>query len=274
MSRLEGKVAIVTGAASGLGRGIAELYAEEGAKVVVSDLLAERGEETVEAIRSAGGEATFVQTDVSSRDSVVALVEAAEAQYGAVHVMTANAGILGRGMDKALVDLPEDEFAETMNVNFWGVLHCFKYAIPAIERAGGGAMTATSSTIGLRGVAKRSAYSASKAAIDALVRTLAAEVSPGIRVNSVAPGSAATDLFRHWVESKGLDPQEFDEAAKGGAKIPHYHPIADRAHGVAAPRDIANAHLFLVSEESAFLTGQTLVVDSGRTVTIRPAAPA
>ena len=145
MGRLDGKVAIVTGAATGLGRETAVLYAEEGAKVVVADVRRDEAQATVGRIRAAGGEATFIATDVSDRDAVRALVEATEEHHGGLHVMTANAGILGRGAGKSLEDITEEEIEQTMAVNFGGVARCFKYAIPLIRRSGGGAMTATAS---------------------------------------------------------------------------------------------------------------------------------
>jgi NAD(P)-dependent dehydrogenase (short-subunit alcohol dehydrogenase family) len=251
VARLTDKVAVVTGAATGIGRQIALLYAEEGARVVVSDVRAAEGEETVDRIRKAGGQAVFVKTDVSKSRDVAALVDAAEQEFGALHVMTANAGIMGRGTKKSLVEIAEDEFREIMAVNFDGVWLAFRHAIPAIERAGGGAMTATASLSAHLGSGKLPAYCASKGAVVALVRSVAADLAPRIRVNAVSPGAVATELVAHTAEALGVDPSTLAPTVTGW-------------DGAADPREIAQAHLFLVSEESRFVNGQALIVDGGR----------
>ncbi len=250
MSRLRDRVAIVTGSATGIGRQIAMLYAEEGARVVVSDVRASDGAETVKRIRDAGGEAIFVEADVSKSSEVAAVVEAAVREFGALHIMTANAGVMGRGTRKSLVEITEDEFREIMAINFDGVWLAFRHAIPEIERAGGGAMTATASLAAHRGGAKLPAYCASKGAVVALVRSVAADLAPRIRVNAVSPGAVATELMAHTAESLGVDPASMTPTTSWG--------------GLADPRDIAQAHLFLVSDASRFMTGQALIVDGGR----------
>jgi NAD(P)-dependent dehydrogenase (short-subunit alcohol dehydrogenase family) len=257
MQRLQGKVAIVTGSGTGLGRETAIVYAEAGAKVVVADIRAAEGEQTVATIRETGGEAAFVQTDVSDSTSVAALVAQAEQQFGAVHVMTANAGILGTATGKTVADLTEEEFWRVIAVNFGGVFNSFKHAIPAIQRAGGGAMTATGSLGGHRAARNLSAYGTSKAAIAQLVRILALELSPTIRVNEVAPGGMMTEMLAHQAEERG-------EAPAGTSARPAGATFVE-------PRDVALLHLFLVSDDAASVNGQTIFADGGRSVVMAAA---
>jgi NAD(P)-dependent dehydrogenase (short-subunit alcohol dehydrogenase family) len=265
MARLSGRVAIVTGAATGLGRETAILYAEEGARVVVADIRSQPAESTVECIRAAGGEATFVPTDVSRVDDVLAVMEKAERRYGAVHVVTANAGILGRGSGKRLERLSVPEIEEIMAVNFWGVCHTLQHALAPLRRAGGGAITVTTSLAAHYGYADLPAYAASKHAILGLVRSLAADVAPEIRVNAVSAGAMATEIGAHAAEAKGAEP---------GSTVAHRDPstahLAPAAGLIAHPRQVAYAHLFLASDEASFITGQALVVDGGRSA--RPAS--
>jgi NAD(P)-dependent dehydrogenase (short-subunit alcohol dehydrogenase family) len=257
VGRLDGKVAVVTGAATGLGREVAILYAEEGARVVLGDIRKAEAEGTVRTIRDAGGEAVFVQTDVSKRADCEQLIDTAEQEFGALHIVTANAGIVGRG-STPLADLDEEQFDEVMAVNLGGTLHCFKQAIPAMRRAGGGAMTATTSVAAHRGFPGFTAYCASKSAITGLVRALAVELEPEIRVNAVSAGWMATELGGHTRELQGIE-----------APSPVPDPLArwsDRWGRISAPREVAQAHLFLASDEASFVNGQTLLVDGGTSI--------
>lgn len=259
MGRLEGKVAIVTGAATGLGQATALLYAKEGAKVVVADLRPEKAELTVSQIHAAGGAAIFVATDVSSEGAVRNLVHATEQHFGALHIMTANAGILGRGASKRLEELTREEGDEIMAVNFWGVFYCLQQAIPAIRRAGGGAISVTTSVAGHYGDPRMPVYSASKHGVIGLVQSLAADLVPHIRVNAVSAGRVRTEIGRHTAEAKGADFPDNSETPD----------LSD--YFSADPLQVAHAHLFLVSDDASFVNGQALVVDGGRTVV--PAAP-
>lgn len=261
--RLDGKVAIVTGAATGLGRATAIVYAEQGAKVVVADVRAADAEATVETIRSAGGDAIFVATDVSSAGDARRLIEVAESHYGGLHVMTANAGIQGRGSGKRLEELSDEEITEIMAVNFWGVCYSLKYAVPAIRRAGGGAITVTTSVAGHYGYPTTPAYAASKHAVVGLVKSLAADVGPVIRVNAVSAGRMRTRIDAHTMEAKGLDGVPNPAAETPDGKEDHFN---------ADPRQVAWVHLFLASDEACFVNGQAVIADGGRTVV--PAMPA
>jgi NAD(P)-dependent dehydrogenase (short-subunit alcohol dehydrogenase family) len=254
MDRLKDKVAIVTGGGTGLGRAIAILYAEEGAKVTVADVRPADGEETVRRIVAAGGEALFVRADVSASEDMHAVVAQTEERFGRLNVMTANAGIMGRGAAKALPDIPEDEWWEIIRVNLGGVFYSFRHAIPAIMRAGGGAMTATSSLGADRAFRKLDAYAASKGGVNSMIRTLAYDLAPHIRVNAVAPGAMSTDLMLHMNQDKGVaDPVAASQQREVENPVMRW----------SDPREVAHAHLFLASDDASFITGQVLTADAG-----------
>ena len=193
MSALDGKVALVTGAASGLGLETARLFVEEGARVVASDV----GKEPSEALRDLGSELLYVRADVRSRADVDAAVEAAEASFGRLDCVVANAGIMGSASFRPIEEVTDEDWATVLDVNLTGTFRTFRAAVPALRRAGGGAMSATSSLSGVFATVYRSAYGASKGGIDALVRGLAVELAPGQDPRQLdRPGAMRTNISR------------------------------------------------------------------------------
>jgi NAD(P)-dependent dehydrogenase (short-subunit alcohol dehydrogenase family) len=254
---LDKKVAVVTGAASGLGLATARLFASEGARVIVADITEAAGEEAVRDIQQTGGDALYQHCDVRSRESVDAVVATAEAEFGALHIMVANSGILGHASFRRTEEVPEADFLEVIDVNLMGVLRSFQAAIPALRRAGGGALSATSSVAGAYGVLYTAAYSASKGGINALVRALSAELAPdNIRVNAMLPGSMRTGL--HASLGRADDDLGVDRPERGKQRV--IRPGRD------ATAEAARVHLFLCSDQSAFVSGETIAVDGGFSV--------
>jgi len=240
---LSGKVAIVTGGASGLGRATVELFVEEGAKVVIADVDAARGEELASNLGSA---AAFKRTDVANADAVQALVDFAVARFGGLHVMFNNAGISG-SMSFRFLDDELNDFHRVMAVNLFGVMVGSQRAARHMVRHGGGSIINTSSIAGINAGGGVMTYRASKAAVIHFTRSLAMDLADhGIRVNCIAPGLIPTDIA------------SFDRAPVMRA----IQPLKRQGQ----PRDVANAALFLASERSAQTTGMVLPVDGGITV--------
>ncbi len=250
--RLEGEVAVVTGAGSGIGRATARLFAEEGARVVVSDVDAASGEGTVREIVENGGTAHFVQSDVTSEPDVARLFEDAESKHGRVSIVFNNAGRMLRG---TVDDVSLDAFRSLLELNVLGVFLGCKYGIPALRRNGGGAIVNTASAVSFIGTPNSVAYCASKGAVLQLTRAVALDVAKeGIRVNAVCPGLADTNFYAPDY-AKGVNPEEFRAAS--GARSPMGR--------MAGPDEIARAVLYLASSESSFCTGTALLVDGGIT---------
>lgn len=250
-TRLAGKVCIITGAGSGIGRESALLFAQEGAKVVVADINVAGGEETVRLIREAGDEALFVRTDVTKAAEVEALVRTAEETYGKLDVMFNNAGIFP-DEDGSVVDTPEEVWDRVMAVNLKGVFLGCKYAIPAMLRAGGGSIINTASFVAIMGAAvPQIAYTASKGGVLAMTREIAIEFArKNIRANALCPGPVDTPLL----QSILADP------AKRQRRLVHI-PMGRFAQA----REIAQAALFLASDESSYVTATAFLVDGGIT---------
>ena len=253
MGKLAGKVAIITGAGSGIGRATACRFAAEGANVVVAEINDAGAGETVELARArGGGECVAVRTDVTDPDSVERAVAAAVERFGRLDVMHNNAG--GSSVeDGPVTEVSLDEWWRTINVDLFGAFLGCRFAIPAMEASGEGSIINMASLVGVIGYPGRDAYSAAKGGVMALTRSVASGfVKANIRVNAIAPGAVATERVV--------------------AMIPDVTLAFSAAEGVpqlARPDDIANACVFLASDESSFLTGQVLSIDGGLS-TLRP----
>jgi NAD(P)-dependent dehydrogenase (short-subunit alcohol dehydrogenase family) len=250
MGRLEGKVAVITGAASGIGAATARLFAREGAAVLIADVNAEGGERIASECRETGARAVFQRTDVADEAAVAAMIERAEREHGALHVLFNNAG-LGGALGPIEQTTVED-WDRTQAILLRSVFLGMKHAIPRMRRAGGGSILSTASVAGLRGGAGPHAYSAAKAGVVNLTRSVALEVAKdSIRVNCICPGGINTPLLYDRIGGEEIAGQ----LLRGLQPLPR----AGRSE------DIAQMALFLASDESAFVTGATMVVDGGFT---------
>lgn len=252
--RLNGKVAIITGAGSGIGRAAALRFAAEGAQVVIAELAPELGKQTEQAVREAGGQARFVECDVTDENSVAAMVATANEAFGHVDVIYNNAGG-SRDADGAVHEVDVAEWWRTMQVDLFGTFLVSRHGVRALlAQARGGSIINTSSAAGLVGVVPgRSCYSAAKAGVTGLTRAMAASYAGhGIRVNAIAPGGTATERIIAGFARRGVS-----VPASDGVGIPM----------LGQPEDIANLAVFLASDESRMITGQVLSVDGGMTTT-------
>ncbi|ELZ77397.1 short-chain family oxidoreductase [Haloferax larsenii JCM 13917] len=250
MAQFDNKVAVVTGAGSGIGRATAEAFAREGASVVVSDVDVEGGEETVSHIEAVGGQATFVETDVTDEDAVAAMVETAVSEYGRLDFACNNAGIGGE--QKPTADLSFNEWERVIDVNLHGVWRSMRYEIPAMLDGDGGVVVNMASILGRVGFENASAYVTAKHGLLGLTKTAAMEYAQkGVRVNAVCPGFIDTPLL----SEGGLDDPE---ARKG---IEAMHPM----NRLGDVDEIASAVVWLCSEGASFTTGEALTVDGGYT---------
>ena len=248
--RLDGKVALITGTASGIGRATAVLFASEGARIVAADI-SDANHETVETIRGNGGEAVAVHADVSRDDEVARAVKTAEATYGRLDIAFNNAGVM-LADDADAVSTSEETIDRTLAVNLKGVLYGCKHAVPAMRRSGGGSIINTASFVASMGAATpQIAYTASKGAVLSLTRELAViHARENIRVNALSPGPLRTELLMSF-----LDTEE-----KRQRRLVH---VPMGRFGEAT--EVAAAALFLASDESSYITGANLMVDGGIT---------
>jgi NAD(P)-dependent dehydrogenase (short-subunit alcohol dehydrogenase family) len=253
MGRLDGKVAVVTGGAHGIGRASAKALAAEGAKVAVGDVDEVEGRACAGEIRDAGGDAIFVRTDVTSLDDVQALVGEAVERWGRLDVMFNNVGVAIGG---AAGEMSEDDWRRVIDVNLTGVWRGMRVAIPIMLEAGGGSIVNTSSVQGHVGFVGWSGYAASKGGVDALTRQAAVEYAPkGIRVNAIVPGTILTAM------NEGIL-REVDDPDALLAEWNAMHPVGR----IGTPEEVAAAVVFLASDESSFVTGESLRVDGGMIV--------
>jgi NAD(P)-dependent dehydrogenase (short-subunit alcohol dehydrogenase family) len=252
MGRLDGKVALITGSGGQIGRAAAELFASEGARVVVADAVESAGRATVEAVRGNGGEAAFVAVDVSRSAEVEAMVRFAVNTFGGLHVLYNNAGILPPD-DGATLETPEETWDRVMAVNLKGVWLCCRHGIPALLASGGGSIINVASLVAFMGSAvPQIAYTASKGGVLSMSREIAVEYArQGIRVNALCPGPILTPLMA----------EVLADAARRARRLVHV-PIG--RFGQA--EEVAQAALFLASDESSLMTGASMVVDGGISV--------
>jgi len=249
--RLEDKVALITGAGSGIGREAALLFAREGASVVVAEVADDAGRKTAADIEEAGGRAHFVHADVSRGDDVRAMVEEAEKTYGRLNVLFNNAGVFPDA-DGSVLDTEEDTWDFVLRVNLKGIFLGCKYGIPALLRAGGGSIVNTASFVALMGAATpQIAYTASKGGVLALTREVAIEFArKGIRVNALCPGPVDTPLLQ----------ELFRDPERRARRLVHI-PMGR----LARADEVAKAALFLASDESSYINGAAFTVDGGIT---------
>lgn len=246
--RFIGKVAIITGGASGIGRATAELIAREGGRVLIADV-SPQGEQVVTSMVAQGLEVAYQQVDVSQEEQIAAMVSAAVSRWNRLDIMVANAGIGGRGVADA-TSLAVWE--RVIGVNLTGVFLCIKHAVPALRAVGGGAIVTTASIMGLVGTAGALPYTSTKGALINLTRSAALDhARDGIRVNAVCPGHLRDPTSVGGADARAVDSRD----------LVSRYPLGR----LGLPEDVAKAIAFLASDDAAFITGTSLVVDGGYT---------
>ncbi|MHB8891244.1 MAG: glucose 1-dehydrogenase [Candidatus Limnocylindrales bacterium] len=251
--RLDGKVTIITGGGSGMGRTAAELFAKEGARVVVADYSEATGQGVVAAVQAVGGQATFVKADVSNEDDARGMVQHAVATYGRVDALYNNAGIMPEA-DHSVIDTDVDTWDKVMAVNARGVFLGCKYAIPQMLEQGSGSIINIASFVAILGCSvPQDAYTASKGAVLALTRSLAVQFAGrGVRSNAISPGPIETPLLMDWLLK--------DEAAK------QLRLNRNPSGRFGKPEEIVNVGIYLASDESRWTNGANFVIDGGISV--------
>jgi 3-oxoacyl-[acyl-carrier protein] reductase len=255
--RLEGKVALVTGADSGIGRATARLFGREGAKVVCLDVYESGRPRIDQLIRQDGGSASFVLGDVTKKEDWQRAVQTALDEYGGLHVLHSNAGGGARGK---IHEVSDEAWDRIVQLNLYGLYHGVRTVIPHFLESGGGNIVFTASTHGIMGRADSAVYCATKAAIVNLTRQMAIDYGLSVRVNCVCPGPIETPRWRGWPpQPSGLDPAGLSEQASAVRAL----------HRVGRPEEVAYAVLFLACDESSYVTGHALVIDGGQTIDVR-----
>src|SRR6516165_2258366 len=254
MARLNGKTAVVTGGADGIGRATAELFAREGAAVVIADVNAEKGAAVARGITAGGGRAVFVETDVADEASIKRMVAQAVKDFGKIDILVNNAAIFVlKGIDATV-----EEWRQILDVNVIGVSLVSKHVVPEIRKAGGGAIVNLGSISSFIAQPQSVTYNATKAAIATMTRCMALDLSPdNIRVNAVCPGTVWTQIVERLSGEQGMDRKAADaDPAWGGACM---------LKRIADPSEIAKAILFLASDDASYMTAAHLMVDGGYT---------
>ena len=247
----EGKVALVTGAAGGIGRATARLFAARGATVAVADIDLAGAEETTKLIETDGGESIAVQVDVADAGSVEAMVRSTVDAFGRLDVAHNNAGVMGA--NSPIDEMSDDVWRRGIDIMLSGVFYCMKHEIPAMLAGGGGAIVNTSSGAGLIGVPGHANYVAAKHGVIGLTKAAALEnITRGIRINAIAPGTARSRMVDEWL----------DGSAEAEAQVAGLHPIGR----IAEPEEIAEAVVWLASDAASFVVGTTVAVDGGYTI--------
>ena len=250
MNTLIDKVALITGSGSGIGRSAAILFSQAGAKISVADVNAEHGTATVNLIEANGGQAIFVECDVSKPENVRSMISTTVKAFGGLHILYNNAGG-STMMDGRVTEAPDEEFWRVIGLDLYGTFLGCKYAIPELIKAGGGSVINMSSNQALMGVAGRICYTAAKGGIASMTRAMAVEYGGHkIRVNAIAPSVTLTERVKKLLEQS----TEIQKQAER-------HLV-----GLAEPEDVANLALYLASDQSALITGQVISVDSGVTI--------
>jgi len=251
MGTLQNKVAVVTGATRGIGREIAELFASEGAMVVAAGRDADAGDDLEKSITDSGGHAMFVPADVASPESNEHLIHQAVENFGGVDILVPNAGILGLG---SITEVSLESWYDTIDVNLNGVFYLLRSGIPELQKRQGGSIVLIGSIASHKGFSNHAAYCASKGALPPLVKQVAVDYAPEIRINLIQPGPIDTDLYENSRFAFPNPETVLDE-------VPEELPMKR----IGSPVDIANAALFFASDASAWITGSVLTVDGGAT---------
>lgn len=257
MGRLDGKVSIITAGGSGIGEATAKLFSREGAKVVAADIDLVKGQRVVREILTAGGDAIFVQVDVSKADDMERMVKTTVQTYGKLNILYNHAGIPG---PKGVEDVTEDEWERCIKVNLLGGFFATKFAIPEMRKVGGGSILFTASTAGIVGSGFRPTYSAAKGAVVLLTKSLALKLAKdNIRVNCLCPTLTDTPMGPDFMRAKPDEDWAITEATR--KRFLTMVPMGR----MAKPQEVAYAALFLASDEASFITGVFLPVDGGAT---------
>lgn len=258
MGRLDGKVSIITGAGSGIGEATAKLFSKEGAKVVVADIDPVKGQQVVTEIKDAGGDAIFIEADVSKVSDMEKMVKTTVSTYGKLNILYNHAGIPG---PKGIEDVTEEEWEQCIKANMLGSFFATKFAIPEMRRVGGGSVLFTASTAGIVGSRFSPTYSSAKGALVLLTKSLALRLAKdNIRVNCICPSLADTPMGPDFVRAR---PDE--DRATTETTIERFLTAAIPMGRLVKPQEIAYAALFLASDEASFITGIFLPVDGGAT---------